>query len=280
MPELPEVETVARYLRETVVGMRVVGVEILDERFAKLEEGHELVGRGIERVDRRGKYLALGLDDGWVLQIHLMMAGRLLVRPEGWEEDRFLRLLVRLEGGLELRFCDMRRFGRARQMEAREYREFGRGLGPEPLSGGFTAARLGEIMEGRKSPLKSALLNQKLIAGIGNIYADEGLWRGRLHPLKAAGSMTEAEAKRLHRGIRKALREGLEAGGTTFSQYRNAEGGAGEYQRELRVFRRTGEKCFRCGGIIERIVVGGRATHFCPRCQPEGDGSVEAASGS
>ncbi len=271
MPELPEVETVARHLRKTVVGERVVGVEILDERFAELKERHELVGRRVERVDRRGKYLSMLLDDGWVLQIHLMMAGRLLVRPARWEEDRFLRLLVRMEGGLEVRFCDMRRFGRAGLMDAAEYRAFGRRLGPEPLSGGFTAARLRQVMEGRKTALKSALLNQKLIAGIGNIYADEALWRGRLHPLRTAGGLSEEKAKRLHRGIRKALREGLAAGGTTFSQYRNAEGGAGEYQRELRVFQRTGEKCFRCRGVIERIVVGGRSTHFCPRCQPESE---------
>ena len=273
-------ETVARYLRETVIGKKLAGVETLDERFAGLEEGHELVGRRIESVSRQGKYLSLGLDDGWVLQIHLMMSGRLLVRPEGWEEDRFLRLLVRLEDGLELRFCDMRRFGRAWQVDAATYREFGKGMGREPLSGGFTAAGLRNVMEGRKIALKSALLNQQLIAGIGNIYADEALWRGGLHPLRAAGSMSAAEAKRLHRGIRKALREGLEAGGTTFGQYRNAEGGAGEYQRQLRVFQRTGEKCFRCRGMIERIVVGGRSTHFCPRCQPEADGSGDAASGS
>ena len=269
MPELPEVETVARYLREMVIGKRVVEVEILDERFAELEERHELVGRRVERVERRGKYLSLVLDDGWVLQIHLMMAGRLLVRLEGWEEDRFLRLLGRMEEGLELRFCDMRRFGRAGLMDAAEYRAFGGRLGPEPLSDGFTAAKLRQVMQGRKTALKSALLNQKLIAGIGNIYADEALWRGRLHPRRTAGGLSEEEAQRLHRGIRKALREGLAAGGTTFNQYRNAEGGAGEYQRELRVFRRTGEKCFRCREVIERIVVGGRSTHFCPRCQPE-----------
>jgi len=276
VPELPEVETVARYLREMVIGKRVVGVEILDERFAELEERHELVGRRVEQVGRRGKYLSLVLDDGWVLQIHLMMAGRLLVRPEGWEEDRFLRLLMRVEDGLELRFCDMRRFGRVGLMDAAEYRAFGRRLGPEPLSGGFTAVRLRQVMKGRKTALKSALLNQKLIAGIGNIYADEALWRGRLHPLRTAGGLSAGEAQRLHRGIRKALREGLAAGGTTFSQYRNAEGGAGEYQRELRVFQRTGEKCFRCRGVIERIVVGGRSTHFCPRCQPESDESARS----
>ena len=152
MPELPEVETVARHLRKTVVGERVVGVEILDERFAELKERHELVGRRVERVDRRGKYLSMLLDDGWVLQIHLMMAGRLLVRPARWEEDRFLRLLVRMEGGLEVRFCDMRRFGRAGLMDAAEYRAFGRRLGPEPafgrIHGGAIAAGDGGEKDG------------------------------------------------------------------------------------------------------------------------------------
>lgn len=280
MPELPEVETVARFLRGTVVGKRISAVDILDGRFAALEDTHDLVGRRIVGVARRGKYLSLELDDTWVLQLHMMMAGRILVRPVGYEADRFLRLRVHLSAGLELRFCDSRRFGRAYQLEARDYREFRRGLGPEPLSSAFTTARLLRAMTGRKIALKNALLNQKLIAGIGNIYADEALWRGRLHPLTPAGELSEPEAIRLHRGVRTALREGIEAGGTTFSQYRNAEGESGDYQRQLRVFQRTGEDCFRCGQTIERMKVGGRSTHFCPRCQPEASSAGSAGATS
>jgi formamidopyrimidine-DNA glycosylase len=275
MPELPEVETVARYLRETVVGETISAVVIEDSRFADLEEIHELVGRRVVRVGRRGKYLSLELDNGWVLQLHMMMAGQILVRPKGHEEDRFLRLQFDLSGDIEVRFCDSRRFGRAYQLEAGAYREFLKSLGPEPLADSFTARRLLKALAGRRVALKSALLNQQLIAGVGNIYADEASWRARLHPLTPAGSLSNDEAGRLHRGIRRVLRDGIASRGTTFSQYRSAEGEPGEYQSQLRVFQRTGEKCFRCRGTIERIVVGGRSTHFCPKCQPasRSDGS-------
>jgi formamidopyrimidine-DNA glycosylase len=268
LPELPEVETVARYLRETVVGETISAVVIADSRFADLEEAHELVGRRVVRVGRRGKYLSLELDDDWVLQLHMMMAGQILVRPKGHAEDRFLRLHFDLSGDIEVRFCDSRRFGRAHQLEAGAYREFLKSLGPEPLANSFTTRRLLEALASRKVALKSALLNQQLIAGVGNIYADEASWRARLHPLTPAGSLSDAEAGRLHRGIRQVLRDGIASRGTTFSQYRSAEGEKGEYQSQLRVFQRTGEKCFRCPGTIQRIVVGGRSTHFCPRCQP------------
>ena len=268
MPELPEVETVARYLRETVVGETISAVVVLDPRFADLEETHKLVGRRVLRVGRRGKHLSLELDDDWVLQLHMMMAGQILVRPREHPEDRFLRLQFDLSGDIEVRFCDSRRFGRAYQLDAPAYREFLKSLGPEPLADSFTARRLLKALAGRRVALKSALLNQQLIAGVGNIYADEASWRARLHPLTPAGSLSDAEARRLHRGIRRVLRDGIASCGTTFSQYRSAEGEPGEYQSQLRVFQRTGEKCFRCCGVIERIVVGGRSTHFCPKCQP------------
>lgn len=270
MPELPEVETVARHLRKTIVGKKLEGLKILDLRFADVEETHELVGRRVEKVNRRGKYLSLKLDDGWVLLLHMMMSGRILVRPQEWQEDRFARLVLLFEDGLQLRFCDMRRFGRAWQLNEIEHRNLYTRMGPEPLSASFTTAKMLEIMEGRSTALKTTLLNQNLIAGIGNIYADEALWRGRLHPLRPAGAITMAEGHRLYRGIRKALREGIKAGGTTFSDYRNAEGVKGNNQLQLKVFRRTGQECFRCGNHIQRIRIGGRSTHFCPSCQQEG----------
>ncbi len=268
MPELPEVETVARYLRETVAGETISAVVVLDPRFADLEETHKLVGRRVLRVGRRGKHLSLELDDDWVLQLHMMMAGQILVRPREHSEDRFLRLQFNLSGDIEVRFCDSRRFGRAYQLDAPAYREFLKSLGPEPLADSFTARLLLKALAGRRVALKSALLNQQLLAGVGNIYADEASWRARLHPLTPAGSLSDAEARRLHRGIRRVLRDGIASCGTTFSQYRSAEGEPGEYQSQLRVFQRTGEKCFRCREEIERIVVGGRSTHFCPKCQP------------
>ena len=270
MPELPEVETVARHLRKTIVGKKLEGIKILDLRFADLEETHELLGRRVEKVSRRGKYLSLQLDDGWVLLLHMMMSGRILVRLQERQEDRFARLILVFEDGLQLRFCDMRRFGRAWQLNAMEHRHFHKRMGPEPLSTGFTTARMLKIMEGRSTALKTTLLNQNLIAGIGNIYADEAMWRGRLHPLRPAGAITIAEGHRLYRGIRTALREGIRAGGTTFSDYRNAEGLKGNNQLKLKVFRRTGQECFRCRTFILRIRIGGRSTHFCPSCQQEG----------
>ena len=268
MPELPEVETVARHLRKTIVGKKLEGIRILDVRFADVQEKHDLVGRRVKTVKRRGKYLSLKLDDGWVLQLHMMMSGRILVRPREWQEDRFARLILLFEDGLELRFCDMRRFGRAWQLNELEHRKFHKRMGPEPLSATFTTVKMLKIMEGRSTALKTTLLNQNVIAGIGNIYADEALWRGRLHPLRPAGAITMAEGARLYRGIRTALREGLKAGGTTFSDYRNAEGVKGNYQLQLKVFQRTGQECFRCRNLIQRIRVGGRSTHFCPVCQP------------
>ena len=155
MPELPEVETVARYLRETVVGETISAVVVLDPRFADLEETHELVGRRVLRVGRRGKHLSLELDDDWVLQLHMMMAGQILVRPREHPEDRFLRLQFDLSGDIEVRFCDSRRFGRAYQLDAPAYREFLKSLGPEPLADSFTARRLLKALAGRRVALKS-----------------------------------------------------------------------------------------------------------------------------
>ena len=294
MPELPEVETVARDLARWVTGARIVDVEVdwartirhpqPPERFAA-----ELRGATIERVGRRAKSVLIHLGDGRVLTVALRMSGALIVAPPGTPPDRHVRVVMRLQDGRELRFRDTRKFGRIGLWEGGGLRRRRRRLaeatgtfrvgdvlarhGPEPMTRSFSAARLGERLRGRRARLKTLLLDQSFIAGVGNIYADEALWRARLHPLRAADSLTPDEVRRLHRAVRAALREGVVNRGTSFSDYEGVDGEPGANAEQLRVYQRTGEPCLRCGHRIERIVVGQRSTHFCPRCQrlPEPD---------
>ena len=266
MPELPEVETVALALRAALLGQSIAGVRVLDPKLDHLA-GADLAGRRLLRIERRGKYINCRLSDDRVLQLHLMMSGRLLLRAAADPPDRFARALFDLEDGRQLRFCDSRRFGRAAVLSPAQYRAFDARLGPEPLGRGFSARRLGERLAGRRAALKTALLDQRVLAGVGNIYADEALYRARIDPLRPAGSLDVPALRRLHRALRHVLRASLRLGGTTFGIYANAAGDAGAFQRMLRVFRRTGEPCPRCRTAIRRLVVGGRATHYCPRCQ-------------
>jgi formamidopyrimidine-DNA glycosylase len=293
MPELPEVETIRRQLEPQVTGSRIERAEILDERWtrpeppARTEEA--LAGRRIETVGRRGKYLVLDLDDGAALVMHLRMTGNLLLRPPGsaevadlmetprlgmprlyesQPEARHLRARLELENGTELWFTDARRFGHGTVLAADEVEPyFATRLGVEPLSGELTAEGLAELAAGRKAPLKSFLLNQTGVAGIGNIYADEALWRAELHPLSPVGSMRIEHCEALREGIVEALEAGLAKGGSSIDDYRNAFGERGSMQDEFLVHTREGEDCLRCGTEIRRIVVSGRSTYFCPACQ-------------
>ncbi|MXW28428.1 MAG: bifunctional DNA-formamidopyrimidine glycosylase/DNA-(apurinic or apyrimidinic site) lyase [Chloroflexi bacterium] len=266
MPELPEVETVARALRAEVLGRSISEVCVLDPKLAHLA-GSALPGKRLLRVERRGKYINCHLSDRRVLQLHLMMSGRLLLRRTSDPADRFARVLIGLDDDRQLRFCDARRFGRAAVLSPARYREFDAGLGPEPLGRSFSSRLLGERLMGRRVALKSALLDQRILAGVGNIYADEALFRARISPLRPAGSLDSPALRRLHRALRHVLRASLALGGTTFGIYANAHGDEGAFQAMLRVFRRTGEPCPRCRTAIKRLLVGGRATHYCPRCQ-------------
>jgi formamidopyrimidine-DNA glycosylase len=271
MPELPEVETIRRQLEPELVGRRIEAVEVLDERLTRPEDPRTVeracAGRRIEAVERRGKYLMLRLEGGRWLVMHLRMTGNIVLGGPG-EAPRHLRAVMRLEGGTGLLFTDARRFGTAVVLDDDDLEEYmAPRAGIEPLSERLTAAQIGVLAEGRRAPLKSFLLVQSGIAGIGNIYADEALWRAELHPLSPTGSMRPEHWERLRAGIVATLEAGLANGGASIDDYRDARGAEGTMQDEFLVHTREGLPCPRCGTEIRRIVVGGRSTYFCPGCQ-------------
>jgi formamidopyrimidine-DNA glycosylase len=273
MPELPEVETIRRQLEPEIVGRRIESLEILDPRWTepvaarKVEEACR--GRLIEAIGRRGKYLLLGLESDRWLVMHLRMTGN-LVLAAGYDgvEPRFLRVVIRLDDGRRLLFTDARRFGTGVVVEGDQLEDYLRPrAGIEPLSDALTADALGELAAGRRAPLKSFLMVQTGIAGLGNIYADEALWRARLHPLSPAGSMRPENWEALRAGIVATLETGLANGGASIDDYRDARGEQGTMQDEFMVHAREGLPCPRCGETIRRIVLAGRSTYFCPGCQ-------------
>lgn len=294
MPELPEVETVARDLQRWVAGATITDAEVRWERTIRHPQPSdrfvgELRGATIRRVGRRAKSVLLHLADGRVVTVALRMTGALIVAPPGTPDDRYARVVFHLADGRELRYRDVRKFGRIGLWARGGARRASRGLvpkrglaerrepyrvgdvfarhGPEPLARSFSAERLANRLRGRSARLKTLLLDQSFIAGVGNIYADEALWRARLHPLRAADTLTRVEVRRLHRAIRAVLRQGITNRGSSFADYVGADGEPGENAEHLSVYQRTGQPCLRCGREIQRIVVGQRSTHFCPRCQ-------------
>jgi formamidopyrimidine-DNA glycosylase len=273
VPELPEVETVRRRIAPVVEGATIAGAEILDARLTRpVEPGlvaDALVGERIAAVDRRGKYLLWRLESGRTLVVHLRMTGSLLHAPAGGlPADAYRRATLALDTGAEVGYRDVRRFGTWELLDDGHLRPYlASRLGPEPLAPSFTSARLARVVGGRRASIKSVLLDQRRIAGIGNIYADEALWRARLHPRRLAGELDPREVARLHRAVRAALRRGVELNGSTLRDYVTPDGEGGGMQNEFHVYGRLGEPCDRCGRPIERIVVAGRGTWLCPRCQ-------------
>jgi formamidopyrimidine-DNA glycosylase len=270
MPELPEVETIRRQLEPEVVGRRLESIEVLDPKWTEpvppADVERAIAGRRIEALDRRGKWLLMGLDGGVWLVMHLRMTGNLVLTDA--EEDRFLRVRVALDDGRRLLFLDARRFGTGVVVDGDELEEYlGARAGIEPLSDAFTPDAIGELAAGRTAPLKSFLMMQSGIAGIGNIYADEALHRARLHPLSPAGSMRREHLEDLHEAIVETLEVGLSNGGASIDDYRDARGEEGSMQDEFLVYGREGQPCPSCGEPIRRIVIGGRSSFFCPRCQ-------------
>lgn len=272
MPELPEVEIVRRDLEPHVLGRRVGSVEVLWERSIATPAAPEFVcrltGRVITGVDRRGKFLLLRLDSGETLAVHLRMTGRLLLRPVGAAPDPYLRVRIVLEGGVELQFADQRKFGRLYLLEPSALEALLSRLGPEPLDTQAGREQFLALLRRRRGALKPLLLDQAAIAGLGNIYADEALFRAGLHPLRRAETLTEEERVRLYEAVQETLQAAIEHGGTSIATFMSALGTYGRNQEYLLVHRRAGKPCPRCGTPIERIVVGGRGTFFCPRCQP------------
>ena len=271
MPELPEVETIRRQLEPELAGRRIEFAQVLDARWTRpLPPGHverACAGRAIEAVERRGKYLLLGLEGERWLVMHLRMTGNLVLGDAG-PEPPYLRAVLRLDDGRELRFTDARRFGTGVMVEGAELEEYLRPrAGIEPLSDGLTAEALEELAAGRRAPLKSFLMVQGGIAGVGNIYADEALHRAALHPLSPAGSMRREHCERLRAGIVETLEAGLANGGASVDDYLDARGERGTMQDEFLVHTREGHPCHRCGEAIRRIVLAGRSTYFCPGCQ-------------
>jgi formamidopyrimidine-DNA glycosylase len=297
MPELPEVETVARDLQRSVAGATIRNATVHWHRTIRNPQPPErfeaeIAGATIRRVSRRAKTVLLHMEDGRVMTIALRMTGALLVVEPGTPDDPYARVVFQLADGRELRYRDIRKFGRiglwpggglrsigaGRGARSRKVAEGGgryrigevfSGHGPEPLQRGFTVARLRERLGRRSAKLKTLLLDQGFIAGVGNIYADEALWRARLHPLRAADTLDELDVRRLHRSLRQVLRQAIANRGSSFSDYVGADGEPGDNAERLAVYRRTDQPCFRCGRPIRRTVVGQRSTHFCPRCQRE-----------
>ena len=273
MPELPEVETVRRRIAPLVEGTTIASAEIVDPRLTRPVSpslvADALVGERIAAVERRGKYLLWRLESGRTLVVHLRMTGSLLHFPAGdLPADAHRRATLALDTGAAVGYRDVRRFGTWELLDDGHLRPYlAARLGPEPLAPSFTSARLARIVAGRRAPIKAVLLDQRRIAGIGNIYADEALWRARIHPRRPAGELDAPEIAHLHRAVRAALRRGVELNGSTLRDYVTPDGEGGGMQHEFHVYGRLGDPCDRCGRPIERIVVGGRGTWLCPRCQ-------------
>ncbi len=278
MPELPEVETIRRQLAERMPGRTIARVAVADPLLVSPEDPEEFAarveGRRVESVGRRGKYLLVELDSGDTLAMHLRMTGRLHWRAVGADEDgeRFLRARIDLDDGSSVTFGDMRRFGRAWIVPATLADRDGywaARVGIEPLSPRFTGRVLARLLDGRRGPVKAVLLNQALVAGLGNMYVDEALFQARIHPLRPAGTLDDDEIRRLHRAIRDRLAAAVEAGGASIDSYRDSLGERGTMQDLLRVHLHEGEPCPRCRTTILKTRVAQRGTYWCPTCQPE-----------
>ena len=275
MPELPEVETVAQGLRQRALGRRITAVEVRHagaitgsaEKFAATLEGRKLV-----EVSRKGKAIAVQLaaEDGSAprfLLVRLGMTGQLTVTPHDAPVEPHTHVFLALDDGREeLRFRDTRRFGRLRSLTQPELEKVLEALGPDAQR--VTEVQFRSAMRGRKGAIKSWLMNQKLLAGLGNIYADEALFAARIHPLAQPGRVSAPKAHQLYKAVRKVLERAVRLGGTTFSDYLDFEGRPGAFLEKLLVYQHTGEPCRRCGHPIRRMVIAGRSSHYCPWCQP------------
>ena len=270
MPELPEVETIRRQLAPALEGRRLKHIVVIDPRWSDPAPpeaiSDALDGRTIERLGRRGKYLIMSFEDDIHLVMHLRMTGNLLLTDE---EPNHTRVRMELDDGQKLLFVDVRRFGTGDVLlgsdALAEY--FASRLGVEPLSTDFTAEALRDQARGRKQPVKAFLLNQERVAGVGNIYADEALFRAKIHPLRPVGTLRTPQIAALHDGVVESLNAGIDAKGASIDDYRHVDGALGSFQERFLVHLRAGEPCVRCGTTIQKMRAAGRGTYICPRCQ-------------
>jgi len=280
MPELPEVETVARGLQMTVAGRRIVSVilgktDFIDDP-AALEE--QLPGRSIDRVERFGKFMLLRLSqadsaqksnraqrDGSLL-VHLGMTGHLSPHPADTPFPKHTHVRLLLDDGRELRYTDARRFGRMAYLASENLPAELQRFGADPLE--IAKQQFAELLESHKSRIKALLLDQSALRGVGNIYADESLWRAKIHPKRIAASLSPKESSHLCTALQKVLREAIALRGSSIIDFLDAEGEPGEYQQRHRAYGREGKHCFRCRTPIRRVMVAGRSSFFCPKCQP------------
>jgi len=275
VPELPEVETIRRQLAPHVEGRTLARLEVLDPRWSDPAPPAELdatvSGRRIEWLERRGKYLLMRLAEEVALVMHLRMTGNLLLVQAGEAPQRpYMRARLALDSGAHVLFCDARRFGTGVVLlgdDALE-RYFAARLGVEPLGPEFTTAALRALAAGKRAPVKAFLLSQERIAGVGNIYADEALFRARIHPLRPVGTLRPAQIELLREGVVASLEAGIDARGATIDDYRDVDGERGSFQDRFLVHRREGEPCPRCGRPIRKLRAAGRGTYVCERCQP------------
>ena len=287
MPELPEVETIRRGLEKVLVGKKIAGVEVLEKHpirpLSPVNFVKSLKGRKVTGIERIGKLLAMDLSDNIFLLVHLKMTGQLIYRfnhrvlagghnlPHFKEKDlptKYTWICWTFNDGSKLYFNDMRKFGYVRIVNLKEKEKIFGGYGVEPLTGGFTLEKFSEILDKRAAPIKSILMNQALIAGIGNIYADEICFHAGILPDRKARNLSKPEVAALYKNCNRIMKEAIRYGGTTFKDYLDAHGGRGNYIDYLMVYQREKEKCLRCKkGIISVKKIGGRSTRYCPVCQ-------------
>ncbi|OGY32665.1 MAG: DNA-formamidopyrimidine glycosylase [Candidatus Woykebacteria bacterium RIFCSPLOWO2_01_FULL_41_12] len=273
MPELPEVETIRRDLSKELKGRKILRLKFYD--WAKMLKpdpdsvAKAIEGKKIKGFDRRAKLLLMHLDDhGTTIAIHLKLSGQLFVRKSSDSPDRFTHIVVELDKGEELRFNDLRKFGFMKVVKDKaELDSLLSEFGPEPFTREFTFEKFKEIVTKSSRAVKTVIMDQTKIAGVGNIYADEALWRAKIHPETPANGLSDKNLKELFDAILFVLKQGIEDRGTSVDQYLDTHAHKGGHAKNLKVFRLNGEPCPRCGTIIKKIRVGGRGTHFCPSCQ-------------
>ncbi|MBU7006759.1 DNA-formamidopyrimidine glycosylase [Phosphitispora fastidiosa] len=273
MPELPEVETIRRSLEDKIKGKTFTGIEIFLEKILKgIDAGEfdeKLKGKKITGISRRGKYLIIQLSGGLVMVVHLRMTGQLLYCSAEQERVKHTHVIFHLSDKYDLRFVDQRQFGKVQFLPAKDLENLSslKNLGVEPLSDDFTREFFKKGLRNRRVKIKPLLLEQEFIAGIGNIYADEALFRARVNPEKVAANLSPREASMLFNAIREVLIEGIDNKGTSIKDYIDGDGNKGSNQNNLRVYGRDRQPCTKCGTEIQRVVIRGRSAHYCPKCQ-------------